>query len=122
MTPVQFTATGLSAALPHVGLSHIDLDRIVRDTVHGNVRVEPAPKGRAQSFFLNWAQMTVETVPHPCLIGSSNIDLSSTSSLSSSHPSIISRPNAPFTRSRDSPSMAIGKIRQVVGKTSHTKV
>lgn len=45
MTPVHFTATGLSAALPHVGLTHIDLDRIVRDTVHGDARVEPAAEG-----------------------------------------------------------------------------
>ncbi len=122
MTPVQFTATGLSAALPHVGLSHIDLDRIVRDTVHGNVRMEPAAEGRAQTFFLNWVQKTVEAVPYPSFIGSSSIDLNSKSGLSSSHSSIMSRPNSPFTRLRGSPNMTIGKMRQLLEKSSHTKV
>ncbi len=53
MTPMHFTATGLSAALPHVGLTYIDLDRIVRDIVNGDVRMEPAAEGRSQPFFLN---------------------------------------------------------------------
>ena len=48
MTPVHFTANGLSAALPHVGLTYIDLDSIVCDIVNGDVRMEPAAEGRAQ--------------------------------------------------------------------------
>lgn len=107
---------------PHIGLTHIDLDRIVRDIVHDDVRMEPAAEGRAQPFFLNWVQETVEAIPYPSFVGSSSIDLNSTSGLSSSHSSIMSRPNAPFTRLRGSPNMTIGKIRQLIEKSSHTKV
>lgn len=120
MTPVHFTATDLSAALPHVGLTHIELDRIVRDTVHGDARVEPAAEGRAKPFFLNWVHETVEAAPHPSFIGSSSIDLNSTSGLSGIRSSIMSRPNAPFTRLHGSPNMTIGKIRQLVEKSPQT--
>ena len=46
-----FIATGLSVALPHVGLAHVDPDRVARDPVHDGfggsvekVGVAPEPK------------------------------------------------------------------------------
>lgn len=37
-----FIATGLSAALPHVGLAHVDPDRVVHDPAHDGVSMYPA--------------------------------------------------------------------------------
>ena len=47
-----FIATGLSAALPHVGLAHVDPDRVVHDPVHDPVRVSPAAEPRVPVLLL----------------------------------------------------------------------
>ena len=41
MSRCLFIATGLSAALPHVGPAHVNPDRAVRNPVHDCVRVDP---------------------------------------------------------------------------------
>lgn len=85
MSRCLFIATGLSAALPHVGPAHVNPDRAVRNPVHDCVRVDPAAEPGCRSFFLNWVQKTVEAVPYPSSISSSSIDLNLVSGLSSSH-------------------------------------
>ena len=50
--PSAFFATGLSAALPHFGLTHVEPDRVVHDPDHDRVRVDPAAAPRATVFLL----------------------------------------------------------------------
>lgn len=47
-----FIATGLSAALPHVGLAHVDPDRVVHDPVHDGVGMHPAAEPRVPVLLL----------------------------------------------------------------------
>lgn len=47
-----FIATGLSAVLPHVGLAHVDPDRVVHDPVHDGVGVHPAAESRVPVLLL----------------------------------------------------------------------
>ena len=47
-----FVATGLSAALPHVGLAHVDPDRVVHDPVHDRVGMHPAAEPRVLVLLL----------------------------------------------------------------------
>ena len=39
-------------APPHVGLAHVDPDRVVRDSVHDRVRVDPAAEPRVPVLLL----------------------------------------------------------------------
>ena len=52
LAPVPFIATGLSAALPHVGLTHVEPDRVVHDPDHDCVRMDPATAPRVPIFLL----------------------------------------------------------------------
>ena len=52
LAPVLFIATGLSAALPHVGLAHVDPDRVVHDPVHDGVGMHPAAESRVPVLLL----------------------------------------------------------------------
>lgn len=47
-----FIAIGLSAALPHVGLAHVDPDRVVHDPVHDGVGMHPATEPRVPVLLL----------------------------------------------------------------------
>lgn len=51
MAPVLF-ATGLSAALPHVGFAHVDPVRVVHDTVHNRVGMYPAAEPQVPVLLL----------------------------------------------------------------------
>ena len=50
--PGAFFDTGLPAALPYVGLSHVDPDRVVRDPFHNRVRVDTAAEPRMPVLLL----------------------------------------------------------------------
>lgn len=52
LAPAPFIATGLSAALPHFGLTHVEPDRVVHDPDHDRVRVDPAAAPRVPVFLL----------------------------------------------------------------------
>lgn len=52
LAPVPFIATGLSAALPHFGLTHVEPDRVAHDPDHDRVRVNPAAVPRVPFFLL----------------------------------------------------------------------
>ena len=52
MAPVPFYCYRLYAALPHVGLAHVDPDRVVHDPVHDCVRVDPAAEPRVPVLLL----------------------------------------------------------------------
>lgn len=47
-----FIATGLSAALPHVGLAHVDPDRVVHNPVHNGVGMHPAAEPQVPVLLL----------------------------------------------------------------------
>lgn len=47
-----FVATGLSAAQPHVGLAHVNPDRVVHDPVHDRVGMYPAAEPRVPVLLL----------------------------------------------------------------------
>lgn len=81
-----FITTGLYASLSHVGLAHVDPDRVVYDPVHYGVGMYPAVEPRVPVLLLELgAEDGLGGLP--CLSSSSlsNIELDSLSGLLSCH-------------------------------------
>ncbi len=85
------------AALLHVGLCHVELDRVVQDPVHDGVRVAHAAKPWMPVFF-SCAAYRRRSMPCLGFISSNNIDLNSLSSLLNSLSSSTSSRMPPFLR------------------------